>query len=285
MARLFAAATRAKHTLSTNERASIEIDSLFEDRDFCTSITRSTFESLCVDLLDQCTLVVRQCLQDAGLKREDVHEIVLVGGSSRVPNVQHSIRELFGGKTLCMGLNADEAVACGAAIQAAIAHGDARQVVQDTLLLSALTHSITFGVAWEPSDSRTVALPRGTVTPTKMDLCYKLPRELKDAEKVELQARALTPRLLILFIVCGDCTPVSDSRPSLIAPLCLLVSIRLLKPRAHCTHAHVPCASTMLFDHTVGLHPCNERDSRAQSYCGTAHDLPANSASSCRACV
>jgi len=125
--RLRTACERAKRTLSSSTQASIEIDSLFEGTDFYTSITRARFEELNADLFRSTMDPVEKALRDAKLDKSVIHDIVLVGGSTRIPKVQRLLQDLFNGKELNKSINPDEAVAYGAAVQAAILHGDKSQ--------------------------------------------------------------------------------------------------------------------------------------------------------------
>ena len=104
------ACERAKRTLSASTSASIEIDSLFEGIDMYSSITRAKFESLCDDLFRQCLKPVESVLRDAKMDKSDVHEIVMVGGSTRVPKIQSMISQFFAGKDLNKSVNPDEAL-------------------------------------------------------------------------------------------------------------------------------------------------------------------------------
>ena len=115
--RLRTACERAKRTLSSTAQTSLEIDSLYEGVDFYSSITRARFEELCMDLFRKCMDPVEKCLRDAKMGKTDVHDVVLVGGSTRIPKVQALLQEFFGGKELCKSINPDEAVAYGAAVQ------------------------------------------------------------------------------------------------------------------------------------------------------------------------
>jgi len=133
--RLRTACERAKRTLSSSTQASIEIDSLHDGADFYTNITRARFEELCIDLFRGCLEPVEKVLRDAKLSKSQVHEIVLVGGSTRIPKVQQLLQDFFNGKELNKSINPDEAVAYGAAVQAAILTGEGGKKVQDLLLL------------------------------------------------------------------------------------------------------------------------------------------------------
>lgn len=133
--RLKTACERAKKTLSSNSQANVEIDSLFEGIDFYSRITRAKFEELCMDLFRSCLGPVETALGDAKLDKRKIHDVVLVGGSTRIPKVQSLLEEFFEGKQLNKSINPDEAVAYGAAIQAAVLSGDRPSELRDILLL------------------------------------------------------------------------------------------------------------------------------------------------------
>src|SRR5271156_5133640 len=121
--RLRTACERAKRTLSSSAQTSIEIDSLYEGIDFYTSITRARFEELCQDLFRSTLDPVEKVLRDAKIDKSSINEIVLVGGSTRIPKIQKLVSDYFNGKELNKSINPDEAVAYGAAVQAAILKG------------------------------------------------------------------------------------------------------------------------------------------------------------------
>lgn len=133
--RLRSAAERAKRTLSSSTEATIEVDALFEGVDFYTKISRARFEELCGDLFRSTLQPVEKALNDAKMDKNQIHDIVLVGGSTRIPKVQNLLQQFFCGKTLNLSINPDEAVAYGAAIQAAILSGDKSSAIQDVLLV------------------------------------------------------------------------------------------------------------------------------------------------------
>ncbi len=116
-------------------QASIEIDSLHEGIDFYSTVTRTRFEELCADLFRSTIDIVDKALRDAKMDKSQIHEIVLIGGSTRIPKVQKLLQDFFNGKELNKSINPDEAVACGAAIQAAILTDDESKEVKDLLLL------------------------------------------------------------------------------------------------------------------------------------------------------
>merc|ERR1712137_1374273 len=133
--RLRTACERAKRTLSSTAQTSIEIDSLFEGIDFFSNITRARFEELCQDLFRGCLDPVEKVLKDGKLSKGQVHDVVLVGGSTRIPKVQELLSSFFNGKELNKSINPDEAVAYGAAVQAAILGGDTSDAISQVLLL------------------------------------------------------------------------------------------------------------------------------------------------------
>ena len=140
--RLRTACERAKRILSFTTSTSIEIDSLFEGIDFCTSLTRALFEELCEDLFRSTLDPVKKVLRDSRIDKADVHEVVLVGGSTRIPRIVKLVSDFFDGKELNKSINPDEAVAYGAAVQAAILSGDTSEKTQDLLLLDATPLSL-----------------------------------------------------------------------------------------------------------------------------------------------
>ncbi|GFY41604.1 heat shock protein 70 B2 [Trichonephila inaurata madagascariensis] len=133
--RLRTACERAKRTLSSSSEASIEIDALFEGIDFYSKITRARFEELCMDLFRSTLEPVERALKDAKMDKSSIHDVVLVGGSTRIPKIQKMLRDFFNGKELCMSINPDEAVAYGAAVQAAVLTGSTDDKIKDVLLV------------------------------------------------------------------------------------------------------------------------------------------------------
>ncbi|OAX85038.1 hsp72-like protein [Emergomyces africanus] len=163
--RLRTACERAKRTLSSAAQTSIEIDSLYEGIDFYTSITRARFEELCQDLFRSTMEPVERVLRDAKIDKSSVHEIVLVGGSTRIPRIQKLVSDFFNGKEPNKSINPDEAVAYGAAVQAAILSGDtSSKSTNEILLLDVAPLSLGIETA---GGVMTPLIKRNTTIPTK----------------------------------------------------------------------------------------------------------------------
>jgi len=169
MRRLRTACERAKRTLSNSKSASIEIDALFEGVDFYTSISRAKFESINSDLFKQTLDPVRSALIDAKLDKSKIDEIVLVGGSTRIPKIQQMLKDLFGGKSLNHSINPDEAVAYGAAVQAAILTGNNDDAVKDVLLIDVTPLSLGIETA---GGVMTKLIERNSTIPTKKEMTF-----------------------------------------------------------------------------------------------------------------
>ncbi|EGT36488.1 hypothetical protein CAEBREN_14120 [Caenorhabditis brenneri] len=133
--RLRTACERAKRTLSSSTEATVEVDSLFDGADFYSKITRARFEELCADLFRKTLEPVEKSLRDAKMDKSKIDEVVLVGGSTRIPKIQKLLKDFFNGKELNCSINPDEAVAFGAAVQAAVLSGVKDETIKDVLLV------------------------------------------------------------------------------------------------------------------------------------------------------
>merc|ERR1712127_762833 len=155
---------KAKRILSSAHTAPIECETLAEGEDYSTNISRAKFEELCMDLFRKCMPPVENVLKDAGVGKGQIHEIVLVGGSTRIPKVQSMLSDFFNGKTLNKSINPDEAVAYGAAVQAAILTGQGNEKTQELLLLD--VSPLSMGIETNGSLMSDI-IKRNTSIPTK----------------------------------------------------------------------------------------------------------------------
>lgn len=164
MRRLRTASERAKRTLSSSTQALVEIDSLLDGHDFTSSITRARFEDLCKDYFANTLKPVEQVLKDSGLSKSQIDEVVLVGGSTRIPKVQAMLKTFFNGKEPCRTVNPDEAVAYGAAVQASIVSGVKSELTNDVLLIDVTPLSMGIETAGQVM---TKIIDRNTTIPCK----------------------------------------------------------------------------------------------------------------------
>ncbi|KAK7340887.1 hypothetical protein VNO77_21604 [Canavalia gladiata] len=201
--RLRTACEKAKRTLSYAVSTNIEVDALYEGIDFCSSITRAKFEEMNMELFEECMKTVDRCFIDAKMEKSSIHDVVLVGGSSRIPKVQQLLQKFFNGKDLHKSINPDEAVAYGAAVQAALLSEGIKNV--PNLVLQDVT-PLSLGIQVK-GDIMSVVIPRNTTIPVKMKQEYCTVEDNQTSVLIEVyegeRTRARDNNLLGSFTLSG----------------------------------------------------------------------------------
>ena len=184
MRRLRSSCERAKRNLSSTPNSTIEIDALYDGIDFYSNITRARFEDLCADLFERCMKPVERVLKDSGLSKNKVDDIVLVGGSTRIPKLQKMLSEFFNGKELNKSINPDEAVAYGAAVQGAIlTKSDKSDATKDILLIDVTALSLGIETA---GGIMTNLIERNSTIPTRKSQVFSTYADNQSTVRVQV---------------------------------------------------------------------------------------------------
>ncbi|CAH1423801.1 unnamed protein product [Lactuca virosa] len=205
LGRLRCACEKAKRILSCDTQTSIELDCLHGGIDLCMKFSQAKFEELNMGYFDRCMETVEACLRDTKMKKSSVHEVMLVGGSTRIPKIQLMLQKLFYGKELCKSLNPDEAVAYGAAVMAAKLNPNSDKIrFGDLVLLDVTPLSLGIQLMGEIFD---VVIPRNTTIPRKKSRIYRTAFENQTSIDIRVyqgeRARSTDNHLLGMFTVSG----------------------------------------------------------------------------------
>nr|KAJ0186327.1 hypothetical protein LSAT_V11C900469890 [Lactuca sativa] len=204
LGRLRCACEKAKRILSSSNVTSTDLDCLYDGIDFSMKFSRAKFEELNMGFFDSCMDTVEECLRDAKMEKSCVDEVILVGGSTRIPKVQCMLQELFERKELCKSVNPEEAVAYGAAFMAAKLNGNSHKSCRDLLLLDVTPLSLGVGLIGEEFD---VVIPRNTPIPTKKSKIYCTTRDDQTCVDVKVyqgeRTRSTDNHLLGTFTISG----------------------------------------------------------------------------------